>query len=130
MRRNARSIKTSPEVVRHIEGLTEANFKMLTRLTEWLVENDKVNRKFRNAVLIRLSRIEATVQAIHGLQIVMQRWSPGFEEKVQKQAEAAEEFIARSSDELGLKMAKYIYGKEPASEPRRDRRRSWWGWEI
>jgi hypothetical protein len=36
-----RSITTSPEIVRHIDGLTEANFKLLTRLISWLDPNEK-----------------------------------------------------------------------------------------
>jgi hypothetical protein len=55
MRRNAKSITTSPEIVRHIEGLTEANFNLLTKLVPWLDANEQAERRFRNAVIGSLS---------------------------------------------------------------------------
>ena len=49
---------------------------------------------------------------------------------MEEAARQAEEFIARQSDQVGMKMIRYIYGKDQAPEPRHDRRRRWWGWEI
>lgn len=64
MRRNARSITTSPEIVRHIDGLTEANFKLLTMLILWLDANKKRERRFRSAVIHELTRIEAAISLL------------------------------------------------------------------
>jgi hypothetical protein len=70
-----------------------------------------VQRKFRYAVVSRLARIEATVGAIHGLQIVLslRQGDPAFRDKVEEDAKAAEEFIARNEKEHGLRMIRYIH---------------------
>ena len=49
-------------------------------------------------------------------------------DKLEEAAKQAEELIARQSEQVGMKMIRY--GKEQAPEPRHDRRRKWWGWEI
>lgn len=131
MRRNARSITTSPVSVRHIEGLTEANFNLLTRLITWLDENEKRQRKFMNCVLMRLAKAETMVTQIQGCQLA-DFWEPS---KVtdDKRCEYLKDLQARmalDSEQMGLKMIRYIYGEDPAPEPRHDRRRRWWGWEI
>lgn len=131
MRRNAKSITTSPEIVKHIDGLTEANFNLLTRLITWLDENEKRQRKFMNCVLIRLSKIETMLIEVQGCQVA-DYWSPG---KVTdgKRAEYLNELEARmnlGSQQMGLKMIRYIYGKDPTAESRHDRRRRWSDWEI
>ena len=117
MRRNARSITTSPEIVRHIDGLTEANFNLLTQLIEWL------------AMINRLTRVEAAISLILvGQQAQTQSKPPWYQaDKLEEDARWAEECIARQSEQAGMKMIRYIYGKDQAPEPRHDRRRKWWG---
>lgn len=108
--------------------------ELLIALANALAAHEKTQRKFRNAVLISLSRIEATVQSIHALQIVQsQKWEPGFEDKIKNTAKASEEFIARNSDELRLKMINYIYGEseeQKGAGARHGRKRQWSDWEI
>jgi hypothetical protein len=134
MRRNARSITTSPEIVRHIDGLTEANFKLLTMLIPWLDANKKTERKFRNAVIHKLTRIEA---AISLLLVGQEAQSQGVlkhygydADKLDEAAKWADEVISKNSEAAGLKAIRYIYSEDPVPEPRHDRRRRWWGWEI
>lgn len=76
MRRNRKSITTSPEIVKHIDGLTDANFNLLTRLIPWLAENEKRQRKYMSCVLIRLSKIETMLTELLGVELV-QFWPPG-----------------------------------------------------
>jgi hypothetical protein len=131
MRRNAKSITTSPEIVRHIDGLTEANFRLLTHLIEWLAANEKAQRKFRAAVLESLARIQTYVTMIHGAQIVESKgFKPGYEENIRKHAEHAEEYVKQKSEDMVHALVPYIYREEPRAEARHDRRKKWWGWEI
>lgn len=132
MRRNARSITTSPEIVRHIDGLTEANFKLLTQLIEWLAGHEKQHTKYRLAMINRLTRVEAAISLVLiGQQAQTQSKPPWYQaDKLEQDAKWAEECIARQSEQAGMKMIQYIYGKDQAPEPRHDRRRKWWGWEI
>jgi hypothetical protein len=132
MRRNARSITTSPEIVRHIDGLTEANFKLLCQLIEWLDGHEKQHRKYRMAVINRLARMEAAVSMILVAQEAQTQSKPPWvrPEKLEEAARQAEEFIVRQSEQEGMKMIQYIYGKDQTPEPRHDRRRKWSGWEI
>lgn len=131
MRRNPRSITTSPDIVKHIEGLTETNFQLLTNLITWLSENEKRQRKFMDCVMVRLANTEVTLTEIQGCQLA-DYWQPG---KVsdEKRAECLKELKAKmdlASEQIGVKMIRYIYGKDPAPERRHDRRRRWWDWEI
>ena len=132
MRRNARSITTSPEIVRHIDGLTQANFNLLTGLIGWLDGHEKQHTKYRMAMINRLTRVEAAVwQVLLGQEAQALSKPPWYmPDKLEEDAKQAEEFIARQSEQVSMKMIRYIYGREQAPEPRHDRRRRWWGWEI
>ena len=139
MRKNAKSITTSPEIVRHIDGLTEANFKILTQLVTWLADNEKAQLKFRTAVITSLSRIEAGVSLLLVGQMAEQQFKKLFyhQDKLEKDAQDAEEFMSKRSFERGVATLKYIYEKtkETTTEEVRhsaphDRRRKWHGWEI
>jgi hypothetical protein len=132
MRRNARSITTSPEIVRHIDGLTEANFKLLTQLIEWLAGHEKQHTKYRMAMINRLTRVEAAISLILvGQQMQLLSKPPWYQPgKLEEDARGAEEWIARQSEQTAMKMIRYVYGKDQAPESRHDRRRKWWGWEI
>ena len=132
MRRNAKSITTSPEIVKHIDGLTEANFQLLTKLVPWLNENERVERKFRYVMLHKLTRIETAISLLlAGHQAQTQRRPPYFRaDKLKEDAQAAEEFIESQSQQAGIKMMQYIYGEDQRPEPRHDGRRKWSGWEI
>jgi hypothetical protein len=98
------------------------NKELLQELAFAVAANERAQRRFRTAVLIRLSRIETIAQMVHGAQIVETHHSkPGFEEKVSEHAKDAEEFISQHSDELGLKMVKYVYD-EPEAACRTERK--------
>jgi hypothetical protein len=132
MRRNARSITTSPDIVRHIDELTEANFNLLTGLIGWLDGHEKQHTKYRMAMINRLARVEAAVSLILvGQEAQTQSKPPWYQQdKLEEAARHAEEFIARQSEQVGMEMIQFIYGKDQAPERRHDRRRRWWGWEI
>jgi hypothetical protein len=129
-----RSITTSPEIVWHIDGLTEANFNLLTMLIPWLDARWKEERKFRNAVIGKLTRIESALSLVlmgNEAQTQMMLKNHSFDgEKLEADAKAAEEFISNQSEAAGMKIIRYIYSQDPVPEPRHDRRRRWWGWEI
>jgi hypothetical protein len=132
MRRNARSITASPDIVRHIDGLTQANFKLITGLIEWLDGHEKQHTKYRMGMMNMLTRVEAAISLILVGQLAQTQSKPPWyqPDKLEEAARHAEEFIARQSEQTGMKMIRYIYGKEEVPEPRHDRRRRWWGWEI
>ena len=104
---------------------TWMNKELLQVLALAMAANEKAQRRFRTAVLIRLSRIETMVQMIHGAQIVEAYSSkPGCEEKVREHAKDAEKYISQHSNELGLKMVKYVYEEPGEPGARRSRRRN------
>jgi hypothetical protein len=55
---------------------------------------------------------------------------PGSEEKMRKHAKDTEKYISQHSNELGLKMVKYIYGDPEKSVARRSKRQNQSDWEI
>ena len=129
-----RTITTSPEIVRHIDGLTEANFKLLTELIPWLDAKKKSERRFRIAVIHELTRIDAAVSLLlvgqnAQSQGILKRY--GYDaDKLEEEAKWADEYISNQSSAAGLRAIQYIYSEDPVPEPRHDRRRRWWGWEI
>ena len=129
-----RTITTSPVIVRHIDGLTQANFNLLTMLIPWLDANKKTERKFRSAVIHELARIESAISLVLvGQEAQSQSWlkQHGYDaDKLEDAAKWAEEVISKQSEPAGLNMMRYIYREDPVPEPRHDRRRRWWGWEI
>lgn len=132
MRRNAKSVTASPDIVKHIEGLTEANFNLLTKLIDWLEDHEAQQMKFRLVTINKLAQMDAAISLILVGQQATQQGGrvQYYAEQLMKDAMAAEEFIAGQSEEVGMKMIRYIYGKDQAPEPRYDRRRRWSGWEI
>ena len=108
---------------------TRMNLELLQQLALAVAANEKAQRRFRNAVLIRVSTIEVMVQIIHGAQIA-EAHNCLDSEKMRKHAEDADEFISQKSNKLGLAMVKYIYGESGEPGLRRDRRRKWSDWEI
>jgi|SRR6266853_331213 len=100
------------------------NKDLLQELALAVAANERAQRRFRTAVLIRLSRIETMVQMIHGAQIVEAHHSePCFEDKVSEHTKDAEEYISQHSNELGLKMVEYVYDEREAAGAQRNTRR-------
>lgn len=107
------------------------NHKLLIALAQALSANEKTQRRFRTVVLIRLSKIETLLTDVLGAQLA-QYWPPGSvpNEKRDQLVLEVDQRISRASDELGLKMVRYIYGESDEPEVPRDRRRKWSDWEI
>jgi len=126
MRRNSKSITTSPEIITQIAELSKINFSLLTKLVPWLDEHEKVQRKFRSAVIGYLSRIEATASLILVGQMALTQRPQSYDKgKLDESAKSAEEFISKQSLEKGVAVVKYIYKETPteAETDRHDRRR-------
>ncbi len=111
--------------------LSKMNFNILTQLVPWLDANEKGQRKFRTAVLIRLAKIETMLTEVQGCQLA-QCWPPGrvTEEQRKNYLQELEERVSNASERLGLKMVRYIYGESGEANIPHDRRRKWSNWEI
>lgn len=130
--RSTRGAGTKTGIARTTADIVRLNGQLLQELAHAIAANEKVQSKFRYAVVSKLARIGATVAGIHAVQFVLaqRQEDPRFEENIQKSAKGAEEFIARQGKVQGLKMIRYIYGPDTETTERRDRRRRWSGWEI
>ena len=116
-------VKTTAERVR----LTGDLLKELSNA--WL-ENEKVQRRFRVAVLQRLTKIELTATMIQSAQIVQgQGTKPGYEERIAEEVKAVDEFISQKTDEMGRKMANYLY-RGAESDARAGKQKAKSDWEI
>jgi hypothetical protein len=110
------------------------NKDLLIALANALVANEKTQRRFRNAVLVSLSKIDTMLTQVQGAQLA-QLWPPGkvSDEQRTKYLEEVEQRMAKASNETGLKMVKYIYGESEQPEDLgapRGGRRKWPDWEI
>jgi len=102
--------------------------EILRALAHAVAANEKAQRRFRAAVLIRLSRIETIANMTYVAEIgALRRKEPCFEERLMEDAKHAEEFISQQSDDMGLAMLKYIYGEEGEPGTQRKKRRKWAG---
>jgi len=132
MRRNSKSVTTSPEIITNIAELTKLNINMLTKLVHGLDANEKSQRKFRYAVINSVSKIESIASLLLVGQLARTQrpqWYDG--EKLEKDAKAAEEFISKQALETGVAVLKCIYSETtPETASHHDRRRKWTGWEI
>jgi hypothetical protein len=132
MRKNCKSITTSPEIITNIAELSKMNFDLLTKLVPWLDASEKTQQKFQSAVLGKLSRIEAAISILLvGQMAQTQGQRPIYnEEDLEKDAKAAEEFISKQALEGSLAIVKYIFKERATESAPHDRRRKWHGWEI
>ena len=105
MRRNAKFITTSPEIITNIAEVSKMNFNMLVKLVPWLAEHEKTQRKFRNAVLFRLSNIETLVTESFGAQLAQmaKAWPLNTlnEEQLKKYHQGMDERVSIASNQLG-----------------------------
>jgi len=110
---------------------TRMIYELLPKLALAVAANEEAQRKFRTAVLIRLSKIETMLTEVQGCQLV-QCWPPGrvSDEQRDKYLQEVEERVSRTSEQLGLKMVRYIYGESREAIMPHDRRRKWFDWEI
>ena len=84
-----------------IADLARMNLDLLNRLALALTANEKARRRFRTAMMIRVSRIETTVEMILGAQIA-EAHKCVESEAMEKHAKGAEERISQVSENLGL----------------------------
>ena len=103
------------------------NLELLHQLARAIATNEQAQRRFRTAVLVSISKIQTTVQMIHGAQIAEAHEDS---EAMLKHAKDAEERISDESNKLGLSMVKFIYDKSSMPSPQRGRKRQWSDWEI
>jgi hypothetical protein len=132
MGRHRKSITSSPEIIESIAERTRMTFDLHTRLIQFLAVNEKTQRKFRTAVLIRLAQIESMLTQVQGCQLA-DYWPPTAkitDEQREQYFKEVETRTAASSEYLLSKMVRYIYGDDPILEVRHDRRKKWHGWEI
>src|SRR5215831_6060301 len=78
-----------------------ATTDLLTELALAVAENERAQRRFRIAALIKLSKIETMVKMVHGAQIGLAHMSePGSDERIKRHADAADVFISQHSKSL------------------------------
>ena len=135
MRKYIQTSKALTELLTRTAELTRDNHELLTKLVPWLDAHNEEQRNFRNVVLIKLQRIEATVQLILVGQFAEHQskklWFT--KERLKKDAANAEEFILKSVQEQSMSFMECIYGTKkdvPPPVAKHDRRRKWQGWEI
>ena len=113
---------------------TRMMFQLLPQLVLAVARNEKTQHKFRTAVIHKLTRVESAISLVlvgqEAQSQVTLKHHGCDAEKLEESAKWAEEFISRQSEAAGLRAIRYIYSEDPALEPRHDRRRIWWGWEI
>ena len=105
------------------------NLDLLQRLALAVTANEKAQRRFRTAMLIRVSKIETTLQMMYGAQIA-QAHNCADSEAMKKHVRSAEEMIAETSDRMVLATLRFIYDESAETAPQRGRRRQWSNWEI
>ena|ERR1043165_6579768 len=115
-----------------IHGMSEATAErvrlggeLLQAIAHAMAANEKAQRRFRTAVLIRLSKIETMVQMIQVAQMGESRLKePCFEEKLMEDANHVAEFILKESEKLGLQMVNYVYDESeaPGAQPKKRRK--------
>jgi hypothetical protein len=106
---------------------TRTNLDLLQQLARAIATNERAQRRFRTAVLVSISKIQTTVQMVHGAQIAEAHEDS---EGMLKHAKDAEEKISDASSKLGLAMVNFIYGESGDPSLRRGRKRQWSDWEI
>ena len=120
-----KSTRASTDPIPAMAERTRLMFELLPKLAMTVAANEEAQRKFRNAVLIRLSRIETMVSMIQAAQLAQTPPHLYYDhERLMKDAKDAEAYIAEKSNELGLVMVKYIYGQsEIKGTGQKDRRK-------
>jgi hypothetical protein len=103
------------------------------KLMPWLDDHKKQDFKFQMMVISRLSRIECMLVQILGLKMASFWGDPKLTEAQREENfKGVDDKITASSNDLGLRIVKYIYGDQLAPEPPvgKRRRKKWSGWEI
>lgn len=107
------------------------NKDLLIALAHAVGAIEEKQQRFRNAVFIRLSKVETTLTEIQGAQLAS-IWPPGqvSDDERTKRIKEVEERMEKASKELGIKMVRYLHGESEQPVRRHDGRRKWSDWEI
>ena len=118
-------------VARVTTDRTRIIHELLPKLVLAVAANEEVQRKFRTAVLIRLSKIETMLTEVQVCQLA-EFWPQGkvTDEQRAKYIQEAEERGSSGSKQLLLKMVRYVYGPSEEAFVPHDGRRKWSGWQI
>jgi len=126
MRKNRADTGTITGIAEATAERVRLSGELLQALAHAIAANEKVQRKFRIAVLMRLSRIETIANLTYVAEMGGQRRNePCFEEKLRDDAKHAEEFISQQTDHMVLPMIKYIYGETELPAPKPKARAKW-----
>ena len=100
-------------------------------LGQALEANERVQQRFRYAVLGELSKMESMLKCVMGAQCV-QFWPPGAvsDERRRELIQELEGRTSKATGEVYWHLVRFIHGASEAAVPRRDGRRKWSGWEI
>ena len=118
-----RNLKTAAEshMLTGIAEVTAEHVRLggevLNSLVHAVAANEKVQQRFRETVLMRLSRIETLLVHVQGAQLSDSLGPPVTDEKRESFLREVGERIAKGSEELGLRMVKYVYGAAEALGP-------------
>ena len=119
------------DLARDMAELAHMNKNLLVALAHAVASNEKTQRKFRNAVLIRLATINAMLTHVQGAQLAESCRAPHVtDERRDAFLREVEEHVSQESLQLGLKMFRYVYDESEEIAVPRDRRRKWSDWEI
>jgi hypothetical protein len=89
--------------------------EILKGMVEAMAKRDKIELRFREAVIHKLTRMEAVLAQVHVSHLVQDQRVDHigyYPHKLTEDAEAAEEWIAQRSLESGIAAMKYIYGEQ------------------
>ena len=132
MRKHRSDLDMIEEALRAIADRQGLNGELLMAIAHAIGANEKRGSKFRTAVIQILSRIQTTAELIHAAQLAeIDTRKPIDLADLESRAKDSEKFIAQKSNELGLRVVRFIYSETgTASAPRHDKRRRWSNWEI
>ena len=126
-----RVTKMAVELARAMAERSQMNKELSIGLANALAANERTQRRFKYAVIEKLARMEVVLQLVRVAQMARDpRPFHFYQEKLERDAKAAEDYISRARYESGLAMVKYIYATEGEVEIPERGRRKWSGWEI
>jgi hypothetical protein len=120
-----RRVEEAPAVAER----SQSNSELLIALAASVDRNERVQERFRNAVVRKLARLEARARLLQLSKII--DWLPGgpVDEAVRREA-GIEAMVSEVSEEIERKMLKEISVERGAADAPRGRPRTWSDWEI
>lgn len=126
------SMSNSSKTLNSIAEQTKMTLDFQTQLVHWLADNEKLQRRFRYAMINKISRLESMVSLVLVGQMArnQEQLSSFKKEKLEEDGKLTEEFIENRALSIGKSIVQFMFKEEPKPKARRDRRRKWHGWEI